>query len=152
MSIFREIGRGVKGLCRGGEHVLRGSFMTAASFFSGGGHNSTGVVFYQLLKYLFSKEGEFLPGTDKVFCRIMNSSFPDSNAAQVWYKVESAPLCDHAGIVAALRGIPAEKLTSFVSFAAAMVQQMPGDSDAGKKLERCVLEDEPNFHAVPPRL
>ena len=140
MSIFREIGRGLKGLRRGGENVLRGSFTTAASFFTGGGRNTAGGVFYRFFKYLFSDGGELFPETEKIFCRIMASSFPDSNAAQLWRKVESAPLSDRSGIVAELRELAPEKLTGVVNVAASMIRQGAGTPETGKELERCALE------------
>ena len=139
MNFLHELGKGLKGLRRGGENALRGSLATAASFFKGGG-NPVKEALGLLLVYLFHREGAFPEKTEKLFCRVMNDSAPAVNAEQVWRSFEELPDCTREELLEALKEIPADKKVSFIRFTAAMVYHNDGFPDAAEKLEEIALE------------
>ena len=140
MSFFRELRKGLKGLRRGGESALRGSFSTLTSLFRNGGKSAVKTAFFRLLVYVFRQEETFPAGMEKLFCRIMVDSAPDINAEQVWSQLENMPVCTETEVLEAFETLPAEKKVQFIRFSAALVHHSDGFPGCAEKLEAVALK------------
>ena len=140
MSFFRELRKGLRGLRRGGESALRGSFSTLTSLFRNGGKSAVKTAFFRLLVYVFRQGDTFPAGMEKLFCQVLDDSVPDINAEQVWSQLENTPVCTEAEVLEALETLPAEKKVQFIRFAAALVHRSGGFPDRGEKLEALALK------------
>ena len=140
MSFFRELRKGLKGLRRGGESALRGSFSTVTSLFRNGGKSAVKTAFFRLLVYIFRQGDTFPAGMEKLFCQVLDDSAPDVNAEQVWSQLENTPDCTEAEVLEAFETLPAERKVQFIRFTSALVHRNGGFPECGEKLEALALK------------
>ena len=140
MGFFHELGKGLKGLHRGGKSALRDSFSTLTSLFGNGGKSAVKTAFFRLLVYVFRQDDAFPPRMEKLFCNVMADLAPDINAEQVWGLLENMPSCTEADVLTAFETIPAEKKVQFIRFAAALVYHKDGFRDSAEKLKEIALK------------
>lgn len=141
MSLLNELRKSLKGLRRGGEHALRDSFSTAASFFKGGSKNASQTAFFRLLTFLFYDCGLFSAQGERLFRKVMSDLVPDINADQTWSALQEAPVChSEAEVLEALELLPDEKKFRLIHFAAAMCHRSDGMAEGAEKLENIALK------------